>query len=329
MVASQNLTGKARHSNEVGTLGTPFFYSNAYTEKEGILSNPEIDTVTPMLKEPEKDVPSVPKEENRPILVADRVILSEIASAIKLEGSVALDIETFCPRNTDGLNPWRGEIRLLSLKIENRDPWLIDLQSIGYDLSPLSESLESVQVIAHNLKFDALWLRVKCGVRIKNAFCTLTATRLLSAGTRPGNDLNKCLDRFLGIKPTDDHSTSDWGGMFLTDEQLFYAVRDVLHLHELHKVMSQKLTQAGLDSVTELEMKVLPVIVEMEAAGFAVNSAGLKLIRDKAKGEVEERIAVIRSLFGNSQLNSSSPAQLLAALAHSGINLPNTTEANA
>jgi len=38
MVASQNLTGKARHSNEVGTLGTPFFYSNAYTEKEGILS---------------------------------------------------------------------------------------------------------------------------------------------------------------------------------------------------------------------------------------------------------------------------------------------------
>ena len=48
------------------------------------------------------------------------------------------------PRKSDGLNPWRGDIRLLSLKVEGRDPWLIDLQSTGYDLGPLSTALESV-----------------------------------------------------------------------------------------------------------------------------------------------------------------------------------------
>lgn len=44
----------------------------------------------------------------------------------------------------------------------------------------------------------------------------LTAARLLTAGTKPGNDLNNCLERNLGIKPDADHSTSDWGAMFLT-----------------------------------------------------------------------------------------------------------------
>jgi hypothetical protein len=34
---------------------------------------------------------------------------------------VALDIETFGARKSDALNPWRGDIRLLSLKVADRD----------------------------------------------------------------------------------------------------------------------------------------------------------------------------------------------------------------
>ena len=34
--------------------------------------------------------------------------------------------------------------------------------------------------------------------------------RLLSAVTRPGNDLNKCLERYLGIKPADDLTFDEW-----------------------------------------------------------------------------------------------------------------------
>jgi DNA polymerase I-like protein with 3'-5' exonuclease and polymerase domains len=259
-------------------------------------------------------------------MISDRAEFAEIAFAIESAGSVALDIETFGPRKSDALNPWRGEIRLLSLKIEGRDPWLIDLQSTGYDLGPLSTALASVTVIAHNFKFDALWLAVKCSVKIRKAFCTLTAARLLSAGTRPGNDLNKCLDRYLGIKPTADHSTSDWGGMFLTDDQLAYAARDVMHLHALNEVLARKLEQNGLDAVAELEMAILPVIVEMEAAGMAVDSVRLESIRDQAKSGVDEKTAALRDLVNDQQLNPSSPAQLQAALARAGIAVPNTNE---
>ena len=34
--------------------------------------------------------------------------------------------------------------------------------------------------------------------------------RLLSAGTRPGNDLNKCLERYLCIKPAADLTFDEW-----------------------------------------------------------------------------------------------------------------------
>ena len=249
-----------------------------------------------------------------------------IAAAIGAAGSVALDVETFGSRKSDALNPWRGDIRLLSLKVAGSEPWLIDLQSTGYDLGPLSTALGSVLVIGHNLKFDALWLAVKCGIRLSRVFCTLVAARLLSAGTRPGNDLDKCLERYLGIKPADDHSRSDWGGMFLTDGQLAYAARDVAHLHALYDVLTLKLEQSGLGEVARLEMDLQPVIVAMETAGLAVDRTKLESIRDQAKAESEMQTAALRDALGDRQINLASPAQLQSALAKAGVTVANTNE---
>lgn len=258
--------------------------------------------------------------------ISDPAAFAEIADCISAAGSVALDVETFGSRKADALNPWRGDIRLLSLKVADREPWLIDLQSTGYALGPLSTALEAVLVIAHNLKFDALWLAVKCGLRLRRVFCTLVASRLLTAGTRPGNDLDKCLERYLGIKPGDDHGRSDWGGMFLTDGQLDYAARDVAHLHALYDVLTLKLEQSGLGDVAELEMALQPVIVGMETAGIAVDRVKLEAIRDHARAESEMQTAALRDALGDRQINLSSPAQLQSALAKAGLALPNTNE---
>ncbi|MEI8311993.1 MAG: hypothetical protein WCH98_14685, partial [Verrucomicrobiota bacterium] len=133
-----------------------------------------------------------------PKVETSRERFPEIASAITAAGAVALDIETFGSGKKGGLNPWRGDIRLLSLRVAGSTPWLIDLQATGYDLGELGRAIESVEVIAHNAKFDLLWLAVKTGVRPRRVFCTLTAARLLSAGTKPGNNLDQCLERFLG-----------------------------------------------------------------------------------------------------------------------------------
>jgi len=94
-----------------------------------------------------------------------------------------LDVETY---GEDALSPWAGDISLLSLAVKDHEPWILDLRAIGYDLGELKGAIESAKVIAQNAKFDLLWLRVKCGLHVPKVFCTLTAARLLTAGTDQG-----------------------------------------------------------------------------------------------------------------------------------------------
>lgn len=267
-------------------------------------------------------LPKVPK----PVLIHSRECFPQIAEAIRTSGSVALDVETYGPRKGDGLDPWAGDIRLLSLGLHGRQPWIIDLRATGYDLGELKTALESAEIIAHNAKFDLLWLRNKLGLRASKVFCTLTAARLLSAGTKPGNDLDKCLHRYLGVPPAPDHSRSDWGSMLLTDDQFAYAARDVAHLHELAAKLRGELELEGLDSVGELEMELVPVIVEMEMAGIGVNTAKLREIETKARASAAEFASSLRNELGLPTLNPSSPQQLLKALAGQGIEVADTNE---
>ena len=267
-------------------------------------------------------VPILPKTE----LLTDRTMFAEIAAAIRKSHSVALDLETYGPRKGDGLDPWAGDIRLLSLCVEGQDPWILDLRAIGYELGELKTALEAVEIIAHNAKFDLLWLRVKCGLRATRVFCTLVAARLLVAGTKPGNDLDKCLERYLGVEPAPDHSRSDWGSMFLDEDQLAYAARDVLHLQALSNKLWGLLESDQLDVVGRLEFDLVPVIVEMEHAGIAVDQDKLREIETKARSSAAEHAGLLRQKLNLPKLNPGSPQQLLEALRAAGIEVENTNE---
>ena len=126
---------------------------------------------------------------------------------------------------------------------------------------------------------------------------TLTAARLLSAGTKPGNNLDQCLERFLGIAPAPDQSRSDWGGMFLTDDQLAYAARDVAHLHDLAGRLDAELGGADLETVRTLEMELLPAIVAMEEAGIAMDKPRLLAIRDSSRETTKAKPDELRILL--------------------------------
>src|SRR6266436_10044374 len=95
-------------------------------------------------------------------MIRERSELDAIASEIHASGQpIALDLETYGTsedkkiRKGETLDPWRGEIRLLSLQLPDRVPWLIDLRATGYGLGELGKVLEATEVIGHNIKFDA------------------------------------------------------------------------------------------------------------------------------------------------------------------------------
>ena len=252
--------------------------------------------------------------------------LDRIALDLTGASRIALDIETYGERKGDGLDPWKGDIRLLTLSRHGGTIWTIDLRAIGYDLGPLNPILEESGIIAHNAKFDLLWLRVKCGLVPKRVHCTLTAARLLVAGTKPGNNLDQCLERYLGIQPAPDQSRSDWASMLLTEDQLSYAARDVAHLHDLLGTMESELEASGLDTVWALESNLLPVVVGMEATGMHVERDKLRKIADDALKLAQQASDDLRVALGNPSINPASPSQLLAALRGKGIKLESTAE---
>jgi DNA polymerase-1 len=252
--------------------------------------------------------------------------LDRIALDLTGASRIALDIETYGEGKGDGLDPWKGDIRLLTLRRENGTIWIIDLRAIGYELGPIKSILEETGIIAHNAKFDLLWLQVKCGLFAKRVHCTLTAARLLVVGTKPGNNLDQCLERYLGIQPAADHSRSDWSSMLLSEDQLSYAARDVAHLHDLLATMEGELAKFDLNTVWTLESSLLPVVVGMEATGMHVEREKLRAIAEEALKLAQQASDDLSVALGNPGINPASPAQLLAALRAKGIKLESTAE---
>jgi len=256
-----------------------------------------------------------------PIIVTQRESLEGIAESVRRMDMIAFDLETY----GETLDPWQGEIRILSLAVPGAPPWLLDLKAIGYDLGSLKSVLEAKKLIGHNAKFDALWLRVKCGLNINLIYCTCTASRLLTAGTDDENGLGACLSTHLNLDLAKDQGCSDWGSMLLTDEQTAYCADDVRYLHELQSILDQRLQEAGLEKVAELEMALLPVIVDTEAAGFAVDSRRLETLRNQARSETQNAVVRLHQTLGTS-VNPASPLQLLSALKQRGVILKDTSE---
>jgi DNA polymerase I-like protein with 3'-5' exonuclease and polymerase domains len=228
----------------------------------------------------------------------------------------------------DALNPWRGEIRLLTLADKAGNIRSFDFRELAGKLpNEIRAGLERCPLIIHNACFDALWLKVRLGIVPFEVFCTMTASRLLSPKRNVRHSLQAVLERELNVKLPKEYGASDWGAMVLTESQLAYARDDVAHLLVLRARLAERLEAAGLEKVFELEMRLIFVVVAMEHHGFAVNRAKLEQMRNTAAVSADRLSVGLREQFNQPELNVDSPSQLLEAFKAAGVELPNTNEA--
>lgn len=252
----------------------------------------------------------------------------QIASAIREAGSVAVHIETFSHGKLRDDDPWRSGIRAIVLAVPEFPPWFVDLEAWGSIPAVLAAAIESSLVVAHGAKSALLWLAVKFGIRPQKVFCTRTAVWLLTAGTGDAVDLDSVLPRYLRTTLQESPAQSDWGGFFLTEEQIQSAVVKVDRLHDLRKVLKRAINAASLQAICELEMELLPVVADMEAAGIAVDTGLLESKREEAARTMQEASQTLTSLLKTPALNPSSPSQLLKALGRAGISVEDTDESS-
>jgi DNA polymerase I len=239
---------------------------------------------------------------------------------------IALDLETYGDYRGNALDPYLGEIRLLSVALPQQAPVLFDLRALGYGTADWSELVREREVIAHHARFDAAWLLHKLGIRLPKVFCTYSASKVLSNGdVALSNDLGAVLERFLDLHVAKELGSSDWGGFFLLSSQLQYAATDVVHLHALREVLTENLKAQDLWKVFRLEMRLLPTVADMQNHGIPVCRPTLRSILDEVSVRKKSYEPELKRYLGRWK-NFASYDQVLEAFAEIGVALEDTAE---
>jgi DNA polymerase I-like protein with 3'-5' exonuclease and polymerase domains len=269
------------------------------------------------------EVPEVPAGPHLDILSGDFLACDlETCAEVKVSRRGTPKIRS----TAEALNPFKGEIRLLTLADGEGNIRSFDFRE-GELPDEIRAALSSCPLIIHNACFDLLFLKVKLAIAPRApVFCTLTASRLLEPVRGVSHSLKAALERYLKINLPKEHGASDWGAFVLTEEQLAYARNDVRHLHKLVTTLQKEIETASLERVFALEMELIPIVVAMEYHGFTVDRVKLEQIRTSALEQGSRLSRELRTLFGLPTLNPASPVELLEAFKASGIELPDTDE---
>lgn len=273
-------------------------------------------------------------------LITTNQELERIVPELEREQTLGLDTEG------NKLDPLTAKLFLLQIATKDK-AFVIDCQKV--DLTPLKPVLEAERPlkIAQNAKFDYSLLKAQAGITLGSVFDTMLAERVITCGISRETSLRALADKYLGLKLDKtirdsfaDPTNPALHGKF-TKEQLDYAARDALILHDIFKKQFALLQEEELIDTAKLEFQVVPVVGDMELRGSLIDQkrwrshiAELLGKRDNINREIQTDLRHLTDfsqvdLFGNEtdSINLDSPLQLLEAFKKLGVELPNTSEA--
>ena len=198
-----------------------------------------------------------------------KIFNNDLPSDIDLskEKVVGLDCEAL------GLVIGRDPLTLVQLGLESKKFYLIKLNRETYEAPNLTKVLlnSSTQFIMHYARQDLLWLKYHLNVQPKNIFCTKLCSKIArtASGAHGYKDLVKEL---CGKDISKKEQQSDWGDPNLSEKQIIYAKQDTEYLFEIKDKLLKMLIREKRIELFEKCMKVLPILVDMEIAGYKLST---------------------------------------------------------
>ncbi len=172
-----------------------------------------------------------------------------------------------------GLVLGRDPLTLVQLGLESKNYYLIKLNRETYHAPNLIKALsnDNTQYIMHYARQDLLWLKYHLNVKPRNIFCTKVASKIArTASSYHGyKDLVKEL---CGKDISKKEQQSDWGDPNLSEKQIKYAASDTEHLFEIRSKLIKMLEREKRMNLFKKSMEVIPVLVEMEIAGYKLST---------------------------------------------------------
>ena len=172
-----------------------------------------------------------------------------------------------------GLVLGRDPLTLVQLGLESKNYYLIKLNRETYHAPNLIRALsnDNTQYIMHYARQDLLWLKYHLNVKPRNIFCTKVASKIArTASSYHGyKDLVKEL---CGKDISKKEQQSDWGDPNLSEKQIKYAASDTEHLFEIRSKLIKMLEREKRIDLFKKSMEVIPVLVDMEIAGYKLST---------------------------------------------------------
>ncbi|MFQ6018330.1 MAG: ribonuclease D [Kiloniellaceae bacterium] len=177
--------------------------------------------------------------------------------------SVAVDTETM------GLEPGRDRLCLIQLSAGDDVCHLVQFRDGNYEAPNLKALLGDTRVakLFHFARFDLAVIQRYLGLSCRPVYCTKIASRLARTFTDRHGLKDLCRD-LLGVEISKQQQSSDWGAPELSEEQLRYAASDVVHLHELRRVLNEMLAREGRMELAEACFDFLPNRAALDLAGW-------------------------------------------------------------
>ena len=177
-------------------------------------------------------------------------------------------------------------------------------------LAALTPLLTSKGIIAHNAKFELMFMR-RLGVELSVTFDTMLACQIVDEVAPAG--LKEAAPRLLGVadwgldlekRPANKRSVREVGA---------YCIRDCLYTHRLYELLSPVMREQFPFVYYEVELPLVPVMAAMEMNGLPVDVAYLDALRKKVATSHAELAKKIEEAAGH-PLNVNSAPQLATVL---------------
>lgn len=177
---------------------------------------------------------------------------------------------------TTALNPKDGNLRLIQLKgCQDGNVYVIDAYKVplGHIKDRLKDLLNGPdhKLIAHNFKFEYMWLLSKLGVRTRYTFDTYIASLMIDFYAK--HSLAELVKRYIGVELDKTQQVSNWDVNDLSQEQITYAALDTEHLEVLREKQLDRLVKTSQIGAYTLEIEALPAIAEMQLNGIPIDTA--------------------------------------------------------
>ena len=236
---------------------------------------------------------------------------------LKTAEYIGFDIETYGSKEGDALDPWAGYIRLIQVGLPSGRTLIADCKNDKIDrlLEILRDRFRNIICIGTNLKFDALWMKVKFGITIYRPRCICLMSQVLWAGIkdRTFKYTLKAIAGRCGIVVDKTEQLRDWGGG-LTNKQLNYAHLDAHAPIACCKQLVIWLREAGCLYSAMIENEAMPAFCEMEYEGMPIDLAKLIETRVKYRDAWNESIKPFAAAFP--AVNPASPKQVSIAISN-------------